>query len=74
MADIKLTGETRLADLLTAYPWLKNELPNINAKFKMLHTPMGRVMAKKATIAEMSRRSGMDQALLIEKLENLLAG
>ena len=40
----------------------------------MLHTPMGRVMAKKATIAEMSRRSGMDQALLIEKLENLLAG
>ncbi len=70
---IKLTSETRLAELLTAYPWLKHELPNINERFKMLNTPVGKVMAKKATIADMSARSGMDQEELIRKLEELLA-
>lgn len=74
MAERKLTGETRLAELLTAYPWLKYELPNINERFKMLNTPIGKVMAKKATIADMSERSGMDQAELIKRLEELLAG
>lgn len=74
MTNRKLNGETRLADLLTAYPWLKHELPNINERFKMLNTPIGKVMAKKATIADMSARSGMDQDVLINKLEELLAG
>jgi len=40
----------------------------------MLNTPIGKVMAKKATIADMSARSGMDQAELIKRLEELLAG
>lgn len=74
MTSIKITGETRLADLLTAYPWLKEELPTINDRFKMLKTPIGKVMAKKATVADMSSRSGMNQDVLIKKLEELLAG
>lgn len=73
MTERKLTGDTRLAELLTAYPWLKHELPNINERFKMLNTPIGKVMAKKATIADMSTRSGMDQEVLINKLEKLLS-
>ena len=72
MRDIKITGETRLADLLAVYPQLKARLPEINERFSMLNTPIGAVMAKKATIADMSKRSGTEQNLLIKKIAALI--
>lgn len=67
-----INKDTKLSDLLTAYPWLKAELSTVNEKFKMLNTPMGKVMLKKATIDDMSKRSEMDEAELIEKLTELI--
>ena len=69
---MEITRETRLADLINQYSWLKDELPKINEKFKMLNTPMGKIMMGKATIAEMSKKSGMDADLLIGKLQQMI--
>lgn len=68
-----ITENTKLSELIQSYPWLKEELPTISSKFKMLQSPMGKIMAKKATIAEMSRRSSIDATVLIQKLEQLIA-
>ncbi|MBQ4650767.1 MAG: DUF1858 domain-containing protein [Firmicutes bacterium] len=68
MTELRITGQTRLADLVSAYPGLKEKLPEVNPKFSMINSPIGAVMLKKVTIADMSQRSGMDQAELIEKL------
>ena len=38
----------------------------------MLNTPMGKIMMGKATIAEMSKKYGMDADLLIGKLQQLI--
>ena len=67
-----ITEETRLSDLLGQYPWLKEELSNVNDKFRMLNTPMGKIMMGKATIAEMSKRSGMDTDVIIGKISKLI--
>ena len=72
MNDMKITRDTRLLDLINQYPWLKDELPKINEKFKMLNTPMGKIMMGKATIVEMSKKSGMDADTLIRKLQQLI--
>lgn len=73
--DISTIGpETRLKDLLAVYPQLKNDLEKINPAFKMLKTPLARIMIPKATVQIMSERSGMELAELIEKLKDLLAG
>ncbi len=56
MNDMQITRDTRLLDLINQYPWLKDELPKINEKFKMLNTPMGKIMMGKATIVEMSKK------------------
>lgn len=69
MNDMQITRDTRLLDLINQYPWLKDELPKINEKFKMLNTPMGKIMMGKATIVEMSKKSGMDADTLIRKLQ-----
>ena len=56
---LPLKAETRLSDLLSAYPWLKSELPSINSAFKMLQTPLARIMIPKATVQIMRERSQM---------------
>ena len=69
---MQITRDTRLLDLINQYPWLKDEFPKINEKFKMLNTPMGKIMMGKATIVEMSKKSGMDADTLIRKLQQLI--
>jgi hypothetical protein len=67
-----VTAETRLKDLLAVCPELKGELPKINSSFKMLSTPLARVMIPKANVGMMSERSGMPLADLIKAIEEVL--
>lgn len=69
---MQITRDTMLLDLINQYPGLKDELPKINEKFKMLNTPMGKIMMGKAAIVEMSKKSGMDADTLIRKLQQLI--
>ena len=69
---MEITKETKLSDLLGQYPWLKEELSKVNDKFKMLNTPMGKIMMGKATIAEMSKKSGRDADAIIGKICELI--
>ena len=66
---LPLKGETKLSDMLAAWPWLKAELPSINPAFKMLQTPLARIMIPKATVSMMSERSQMPMAELIAAIE-----
>ncbi|MBQ9002481.1 MAG: DUF1858 domain-containing protein [Eggerthellaceae bacterium] len=56
---MEINGQTKLADILAEYPFMKMGMAEINGKFRMLQTPMGKVMVRKATVADMSERSGM---------------
>lgn len=71
--NMELHGSTKLSELLNAYPWLREELPMINKKFKKLNSPLGKVMEKRATLSEMGKRSGMSKPALIEALSTLIA-
>ena len=53
---MEITKDTKLKDLISTYPWLKDEMAKVNDKFKMLNTPVGKVMLGKATITEMSKK------------------
>lgn len=69
---MSISRDTKLSDLLNSYPWLKDEITRVNEKFSMLKSPVGKLLMKKATVADMSRRSGMDENVLISKLEELI--
>ena len=71
-AEMYITRATKLKDLLLEYPWLKDEISKVNDKFKMLGTPMGKIMLGKADIAEMSKKSGMDEEQIISKQNELI--
>ena len=70
--NMEITKETKLADLIAQYPWLKAEMTKVNEKFKMLNTPVGKIMLGKATIAEMSKKSGMEIDKLMSRLKTLI--
>ena len=67
-----ITKETKLKELLADHPQIKEKLAEINPKFKMLNTPMGKVMLGKATVGDMSEKSGMDVNELIRKLTAMI--
>ena len=69
---IEINENTRLTDILDEYPWIKDELPKIDKKFKLLKTPIGKVMMRKADVSEMSRRSGMSVDEIINMLNDLI--
>ena len=69
---MEITKDTRLADLIAQYPWLKGEMAKVNEKFKMLNSPIGKMMMGKATIAEMSKKSGMETEAIIGKIKELI--
>ena len=69
---MEITAETRLSDLIAQYPWLKEEMAKVNEKFKMLNSPVEKLMMGKATVAEMSKRSGMDADILISRINELI--
>ena len=69
---MELTKDTKLADLLAEYPWLKGEMAKVNEKFKLLNSPVGKIMLGKATIAEMSKKSGMEIDKLVSRLKTLI--
>ena len=69
---MNITRETKLAELLREYPWLREEIVKVNEKFSMLNSPLGKVMEKKVTIAEMSKKSGMDEDALIVRITELI--
>ena len=70
---MEITKETKLADLLAEYPQLKAELPKVNEKSKILNLPVGKIMLGKATIAEMSKKSGMDADIIISRINELIS-
>lgn len=69
---MEITKDTKLSDLIAQYPWLKEEMAKVNEKFKMLNSPLGKIMMGKATIAEMSKKSGMEEELIINKIQDLI--
>ena len=69
---MEITKETKLAVLIAEYPWLKGEMAKVNEKFKLLNSPVGKIMLGKATIAEMSKKSGMEIDKLVSRLKTLI--
>ena len=69
---MEINKETKLADIIAQFPWLKEEMAKVNEKFKMLNSPIGKMMMGKATIAEMSKKSGMEAEVIIGKIKELI--
>lgn len=67
-----ITKDTKLKDILDAYPWLKDVLPEMDSRFKLLDSPMGKMFLRKATIGDLSKKADRSPEELIDELAKLL--
>ena len=43
---MELNKDTRLLDILDAYPWLREELPKKDSRFALLDSALGRIFLR----------------------------
>ena len=65
-------GDTKLTDILAQYPWLPDELIKMDARFKIVKTPIGKMMIKKATVKDMCEKTGLSEKVLLDKLDEIV--
>lgn len=67
-----ISPDTPLASLFAAYPHLKSKMEDISPRFKMLKTPLARVLLPKATIRTAAEKSGIDVDKLIKEMKAII--
>ena len=67
---------TRLTDILNAYPWLPDELGRTEPRAKpflaMLKTPLAKGMLKKATVADAAKYLKRPAGRLLSRLDAVI--
>ncbi|MEE3491596.1 hypothetical protein [Ruminococcus sp.] len=69
---MKYNSQTKLTDILAEYPWLPEELIKLDSRFKIVNTPIGKMMIKNATLADLSEKAGLSTDELLQKLQEMV--
>jgi len=70
---MEITRDTKISDVLAQYPWLPDELVKIDERFKIIKTPIGKMMLKNATIDDAVKKTGLKEEILLTELQKLIA-
>ena len=64
--------QTKLTEILAQYPWLPEELIKLDSRFKIVNTPIGKMMIKNATLTDLSEKAGLSTDELLQKLREMV--
>ena len=64
---------TKLSQILSEYPWLEEELPKRYPELKAMDNPAARFMARRMTVQEASKLSGIPTEKLLKMLTDMIA-
>ena len=70
---ITVNENTKLKDILAAYPWLPEELIRRDARFKKINSPLIRGLIQRFTVADAAKYAGYDAELLLNEFHKLIA-
>ena len=66
--DLGLTGDTKLFPLFDTIPGLKDHMIHIHPNYKMLNSPLAKLMKHKATLSMVAERGEMSLDALIQAI------
>ncbi len=67
-----INEQTRLRDILAAYPWLPDTLVRIDGRFKIINNPIGKMLIRTATVADAAQKAGYPADQVLEELHKLI--
>ncbi len=69
---MEFNENTKLIDILKAYPALEPKLKELDSRFSVISTPLGKMLMKKNTVLDASKRVGIPVPDLLKELENII--
>ena len=69
---MEINKNTKLTELLEQYPFLKEEALKISEKFAIIDTPIGKMLLKNASIADLCRKANLSEATVLKKIQSLI--
>ena len=69
---MEFTAETKLKDIIAAYPWLPEKVIQLDPRFRIINTPIGKALIKNATLKDAGKRAGFPVETIIEELKKLI--
>ena len=69
---ITVTPETKITEILTAYPWLPEELVKIDPRARLMDTFAGRMLIRKSRVADAARLTGHTEEELLRRLAEVV--
>ncbi len=64
---------TRLRDILAAYPWLPDTLVQMDSRFKIIQNPIGKLLIRTASLGDACKKAGYPLDLVVQELKKLIA-
>ena len=64
---------TRLRDILAAYPWLSDTLVQMDSRFKIIQNPIGTLLIRTASLGDACKKAGYPLDLVVQELKKLIA-
>ena len=69
---MELNANTRLKDILAAYPWLPDTLVKIDSRFGIINNPVGKLLIRTAPLGDVCAMAGYPVETVLEELKKLI--
>ena len=69
---MEINEQTKLKDILAAYPWLPDTLVQIDSRFKIINNPIGKLLIRTATVEDAAQKAGYPTDQVLEELNKLI--
>lgn len=69
---MEFNEKTKLIEILKKYPELEPKLKEMDSRFSMISTPMGKMLLKTKTVQDASNLVGISVPELLQELDKLI--
>ena len=70
---MEIDEQTKLKDILAAYPWLPDTLTQIDKRFAIINNPIGKMLIRTATVGDAAQKAGYPEGQVLDELQKLIA-
>ncbi len=70
---MEINAQTKLRDILDAYPWLPETLVKMDGRFRIINNPVGRMLIRTATFGDACKKAGYPVEEAMAEFKKLIA-
>lgn len=70
---MEINERTKLKAILAAYPWLPEALIQMDGRFRIINSPIGKLLIRTATVGDAAQKAGYPAGQVLDELQKLIA-